>query len=90
MARRLGATAAQLAAAERENADDGAALAPDVAAALRYAEALTRSGGPVPDDVFATLSAHWSAPQIVEITAVAGLFNYFNRFAGALNVPVTR
>ena len=87
MARRLGATAAQLAGVD----DPGAGgLAPAVAAAVRYADALTRSGGPVPDALFAELGEHWSPAQIVEITAVAGLFNYFNRFAGALRVPVTR
>ena len=31
-----------------------------------------------------------SEPQVVEITAVIGLFNYFNRFANALDIPPTR
>ena len=57
--------------------------------ALRYADAMTP--GPRPDDAtYAELPKHWSDPQIVEITAVIGLFNYFNRFAEALNIPPTR
>lgn len=66
------------------------ALPDDWQAALRYADAMTPTGGQVADEVFASLAAHWSAEQIVEITAVIGLFNYFNRFADALRIPKTR
>ena len=59
-------------------------------AALQFVDEMTRSGGPVGDAHFAALAAHFSTEQIVEITAVAGLFNYFNRFANSLNIPVTR
>jgi len=58
--------------------------------ALVFADEMTRSGGPVGDEDFADLAAHFSTEQIVEITAVAALFNYFNRFANSLNIPVTR
>ncbi len=58
--------------------------------ALVFADEMTRSGGPVGDAHFADLAAHFSTEQIVEITAVAALFNYFNRFANSLNIPVTR
>ena len=58
--------------------------------ALEYAAALTPTRGVVPDSLFAELARAWSVPQIVEITAVAALFNYFNRFAEALAIPVTR
>ena len=51
---------------------------------------MTPTGGTVSGDAYAALAEHWTAPQIVEITAVAALFNYFNRFAIALEVPVTR
>jgi alkylhydroperoxidase family enzyme len=40
--------------------------------------------------VYEELARHWAPEQIVEITAVIALFNYFNRFAEALHVPVTR
>jgi len=57
---------------------------------MDYAGAVTRGGGKVPDELFARLAAHWNVPQIVEITAVVALFNYFNRFANALDIPRTR
>ena len=59
-------------------------------AALGYAASVTPTGGRADEACFAELRRHWSAAQIVEITAVAGLFNYFNRFAEALDVPITR
>ncbi len=87
MARRLGASDEALAAVEHGRHD---ALEPAWRVALEYADAITPTRG-VPDDAtFARLAAHWSAPQIVEITAVVCLFNYFNRFAEALRIPPTR
>ena len=59
-------------------------------AALRYADAMTPTGS-VPDAAaFSLLREHWDDSQVVEITAVIGLFNYFNRFANALDIPPTR
>jgi len=87
LARRLGATDAQLSAAA---GGDASSFEPAWRAAIEYAGAVTRGGGKVPDALFAGLAAHWSAPQIVEITAVIALFNYFNRFANALDIPRTR
>ena len=63
---------------------------PDWSAALTFADEMTRTGGMVSDESFATLSARFSAEQVVEVAAVAALFNYFNRFANSLNIPVTR
>ena len=65
-------------------------LAPGDRAAIAFAEQITPTGSTVSDRVYEELACHWSAPQIVEITAVVALFNYFNRFAEALHVPVTR
>ena len=59
-------------------------------AALEFADEMTRSGGPVEDARFAALGTHFSIEQIVELTSVAALFNYFNRFANSLNIPITR
>ncbi|HVE78490.1 MAG TPA: hypothetical protein VNA89_06500 [Gemmatimonadaceae bacterium] len=87
MARRLGATEEQL--AELARGEHGA-LAAGWAAALRYAEAVTAGRGRVGDPLFDDMVLHWTVPQIVEITAVIAAFNYFNRFAEALRVPVTR
>jgi alkylhydroperoxidase family enzyme len=51
---------------------------------------MTPTGGTVRGDAYDVLAGHWQPAQVVEITAVAALFNYFNRFAIALEVPVTR
>jgi len=59
-------------------------------AALRYADTMTLGGGEVPDPVYAELAAHWDEGQVVEITEVIGLFNYFNRLTNALRVEITR
>jgi alkylhydroperoxidase family enzyme len=69
---------------------DLSGFSPGWAAALAYAAHMTPTGATVSGDAYAALASHWAAPQIVEITAVAALFNYFNRFAIALEVPVTR
>lgn len=87
MARRLGATEQVIAALER---GDLASLSEADAAAIRYAEVVTPTGSTVDDVVYEGLARHWAPEQIVEITAVIALFNYFNRFAEALHVPVTR
>ena len=58
--------------------------------ALRVAETMTRNRGQIPTDVSSTLASHWDAGQIIEIVAVVGLFNYFNRFAIGLDIPPTK
>ena len=58
--------------------------------ALRYADMMTPTPGIVSDEVYADLASHWSPAQIVEITAVIAMFNFFNRFAHALAIPITR
>ena len=87
MARRLGATDAlieDLAAGRRDG------LSPGDAAAIVFAEKMTPTGSTASDAVYEELARYWSPAQVVEITAVIALFNYFNRFAEALHVPVTR
>ena len=51
---------------------------------------MTPTPGVVPPDVYAALEQHWSPAQVIEITAVIGLFNFFNRFANALDIPPTK
>ena len=87
MARRLGATDELIA---RLGGGDLATLDDSWAAALRVAESMTAHGGEVSADAYATLESHWSPGQIVEIVAVIGLFNYFNRFAIGLDIPPTK
>jgi alkylhydroperoxidase family enzyme len=87
LARRLGASEEQLTALA---SGDVSRFETAWAAALQYAAHMTPTGATVTGDAYTALASHWSAAQIVEITAVAALFNYFNRFAIALEVPVTR
>jgi alkylhydroperoxidase family enzyme len=86
LARRLGGTQAQI---DAMAAGDLSGFTPAWRAALEYAARMTPTGSRVAGDAYAALAAHLDAPQIVEITAVAALFNYFNRFAIALEIPVT-
>lgn len=55
-------------------------------AALRYSECLTLNPGDIPDSVYSDLASHFSESQIVEITAVAALYNMVNRFNEALKL----
>jgi uncharacterized peroxidase-related enzyme len=87
LSRKYGATDAQLSALEAGRFDD---FEPGWRAALSFADAMTPSSGDVTDEIYAELARWWTAPQIVEITSVIGFFNYFNRFAEALRIPVTR
>jgi alkylhydroperoxidase family enzyme len=51
---------------------------------------LTPTPGIVSDDVYDDLAKHWTPAQIIEITAVICMFAFFNRFAHALDIPITR
>ena len=87
MSRRLGGTEAQLKAVA--TATYGVFTEP-WRSAFRYADAMTPTPGIVPAETFADLALHWNSAQVVEITAVIAAFNFFNRFAHALAVPITR
>ncbi len=69
---------------------DLGAFGPRERAALEFAEKLTRDSNHIPDEAFAGLRRHFDEGQVVEIAAVAGLFNYFNRFNNALQMEPTR
>ena len=87
MARRLGATDDMLTGIA---AADYTALEAPWRSALTYADEMTPTTSIPSAEIFADVRRHWSDAQIVEITAVIGLFNYFNRFAIALDIPPTR
>ena len=87
MSRRLGGTEAQLHAVARA---DYAVFDAAWHSAMRYADAMTPTPGIVPDATYDELASHWTPAQVVEITAVIALFNFFNRFAHALAIPVTK
>lgn len=55
-------------------------------AALRYAEALTLRPADIPDEIFRELKKYFTESQIVEITALAALYNMINRFNEALKL----
>jgi alkylhydroperoxidase family enzyme len=54
--------------------------------ALRYAEIMTTSAREVDEQLWDELQAHFDDDELVEITSVIGLFNFFNRFADALQI----
>jgi alkylhydroperoxidase family enzyme len=86
LARRFGATKEDLEALEK---GDSGYFGPRERSALNFAEALTLDSNNVPDEFFARLQQHFTEGEIVEIAAVAGLFNYFNRFNNALQMEPT-
>jgi alkylhydroperoxidase family enzyme len=54
--------------------------------AIRYAEIMTTSARDVDEDVWDQLQAEFDDGEIVELTSVIGLFNFFNRYADALQL----
>jgi alkylhydroperoxidase family enzyme len=87
LARRFGATDAELAALEKGDLDF---FLPAERVALRFSDQLTRDSNRISDELFAELRRHFNEGEVVEIAAVAGLFNYFNRFNNALEMEPTR
>lgn len=55
-------------------------------AALAYAEAMTITGRKVTDELFARVRAHFSEPEIVELTAAVALENFRSKFNTALGI----
>lgn len=54
--------------------------------ALRLAEIMTTSARDVDEELWDTLQSHFDDGQLVELTVVIGLFNFFNRFADVLKL----
>ena len=54
--------------------------------AIRYAEIMTTSARNIDEDVWDELQAYFDDGEIVELTSVIGLFNFFNRYADALKL----
>jgi alkylhydroperoxidase family enzyme len=87
LARRFGATDAELEALEK---GDLGIFPPAERVALEFADQITRDSNAISDELFAELRRHFDEGEIVEIAAVAGLFNYFNRFNNALRMEPTK
>jgi alkylhydroperoxidase family enzyme len=70
--------------------DEHASLfTPAERAALTLAERMTTDPQGVDEETWALVRQHFDDGQIIELTAVIGLFNYFNRFNNALDVEIT-
>src|SRR6266513_5544322 len=54
--------------------------------ALRLAEIMTTGAREVSEALWDELQAHFDDGELVEIATVIGLFNFFNRFADALQI----
>lgn len=54
--------------------------------ALRYAEIVTTSARSVDEELWDELQSYFDDGEIIELTTVIGLFNFFNRFADALKL----
>ncbi len=59
-------------------------------AALRYAEIMTTSAREIDEDLWDEVQSHFDDGEIVEISTVVGLFNFFNRYADALQLDEGR
>lgn len=91
MARQKGATADLVEAIQDGPAREAVErLEPGWRAALDYADVIHRSGHDVTDELYGRLRASWDEGQIVEITLVIGMAEYFNRFNDSLKVEPTR
>jgi alkylhydroperoxidase family enzyme len=65
---------------------DGVYVAAE-AAIVRYAQKSTRLE-PIDDATYAALAAHFSVPQIMDITLTVGLSNMVNRFHATFRTDV--
>jgi uncharacterized peroxidase-related enzyme len=66
-----------------------ATFTPAERSAIAFGEELTINPSGVSESTFGELKKHWNERQIVEIAAVACMFNSFNRFNNALGVDLT-
>jgi alkylhydroperoxidase family enzyme len=65
-------------------------LEPGWRTALDYADVVHRSGHEVTDALYGRLRESWDEGQIVELTLVIGMTEYFNRFNDSLRVEPTK
>jgi len=87
LARRLGYSDEEIAALG--SGREGDLFEPRVALALEYAGKMTRDAHTVTDAVFARMKELFTDKEILEITCVVGLANYWNRFTSALRIDLS-
>ena len=59
-------------------------------AILKIADSLTRNAECLPDEIWNEAASVYEPEEIMEIIAVVCMFNYFNRFANALEIEITK
>jgi alkylhydroperoxidase family enzyme len=82
---RVGIPEAKLAALEHYQ--DRPEFSPREMAALEYAEQIVREDREVSDACFERLRAHFSEPEIVELTFIVGYQTFASKFAKAFQLP---
>jgi alkylhydroperoxidase family enzyme len=87
LARQIGYTEEEIADLDRVAQSE--AFDPALRAALLYAEAMTRDAHRVDGKLFAEMKRHYQDSEIMEITSVVGLTNYWNRFTTALRIDLS-
>jgi alkylhydroperoxidase family enzyme len=58
--------------------------------AVHFAERMTLDANNVDEALWTELRRHYDEGEVVELAAVVGLFNYFNRFNDALEMEPTK
>ncbi len=71
------------------NFASAANFSPAVRAAIKLAENMTVNGQLVSDEDFAELRQYYSEPEIIELTSLIGMVNYFNRFTTTLRIDIS-
>lgn len=87
MARQIGYSEEEIEALDR--AADSPRFDPALRIALVYAERMTRDAHTVDAAFFEELKRHYTDSQILELTCVIGLTNYWNRFTSALRIDLS-
>lgn len=54
--------------------------------ALHFAEMMTTSAQDIDEELWDELQAHFDDGELIELSSVIGLFNFFNRFADAFEI----
>ena len=87
MAKQLGYTDDDLRALKNFSSAEN--FAPTVKAAIKLAENMTVNGRLVSDEDFVELRQYYSEAEIVELTSLIGMVNYFNRFTTTLRIDIS-
>ena len=57
-------------------------------AAILWAEHVTKNTARSRNDIYEKVRAIFSEPEMVELTMMSGMFNFYNRFMDSLGVPL--